>query len=111
MNAHKYPYSKANGWFYTIFTIACACVAGYAVAPHAKLEDYTWLLFMLPMAFLLMMIWVLVKKLIPALRGDIALEVNSAEIISYLENVTIEMERYQINRLRLWHFSRFNCQI
>lgn len=90
VNSHIYPYSKKNSLFYTAVFSGVTFFFVPTIIRSINTDNFTWLLFLLVLACLPMLIWLLVKQLIPALRGAIALEINSTEIVSYVEGVTIE---------------------
>ena len=90
INTYRYPYGTATSGLYSIGFPVIALFGAYGLFPYAKSGDFTWLVFIVPLFFLSIGLWVLVKKLFPALRGDIALEINSLGIVSYDEDVTIE---------------------
>ena len=59
-------------------------------------DTTNWLLIIVfDFLLLIMLIYIIIKQLIPAIKGKIALEINSVGIISYVKNVEIEWKDIQ----------------
>jgi len=87
----EYRYNKFNSWFVVISLAAIIGVAVPFIISDAKSGDTGSALIILTGAgvIALILVFVINKYFIPALRGDIALEINVDGIISYLHNLEI----------------------
>jgi len=86
-----YPYSRINSYLSTAFIVG---VVGWSV-PHLlkfveanDVKDYM-LIAAFDVVFIVMGLIVVIKYIISALQGRIALELNDEELISYMRDVSI----------------------
>jgi hypothetical protein len=93
----NYSYSKKNSFV----TIAVSLVLGLlflsnifkAYHNHDRIDLFIFTLLILMLAFVLGII--VFKRLLPALKGDTALEFNEKGIVDYLRNITIDWQDIQ----------------
>ena len=87
----EYRYNKFNAWFAVISLAAIIGVAVPYIISNAKAGDNGIALAILTVAGIaaLMLVFVVNKYFIPALRGDIALEINVKGITSYLHDLSV----------------------
>ncbi|WP_461464197.1 hypothetical protein [Mucilaginibacter sp.] len=86
-----YPYSRTSTYLSTAFIIG---VVVWSI-PHllkfveaSDVKDYM-LIVAFDVTFIVMAVIVVVKYTIPAILGQIALELNNEELVSYMRNVSI----------------------
>jgi len=99
----QYRYNKFNGWFAVISLAAIIGVAVPYIISNAKAGDNGIALAILTGAALLL-VFVINKYFIPALRGDIALEITINGITSYLHNISIswrDVDNIEVNGGRM----------
>jgi hypothetical protein len=102
----EYRYNKFNGWFAVISLAAIIGVAVLYIISNAKAGDNGIALVLLAGAGIaaLMLVFVVSKYFIPALKGDIALEINVKGIKSYLHNISIswaDVDNIEVNGGRM----------
>ena len=99
MQTIKYTYSSI------LFTILFGGLIIFSV-PHLIKFIYdgntlNWsLLLIFDLFILLMLLYIIVKNLIPALQNKIAIELNQTSIISYAKNINIEWKNIEKIQLR-----------
>lgn len=102
MQTIKYTYSKTSS---ILFTILFGGLIIFSV-PHLIKFIYdgntlNWsLLLIFDLFILLMLLYIIVKNLIPALQNKIAIELNQTSIISYAKNINIEWKNIEKIQLR-----------
>ncbi|MEO6979101.1 MAG: hypothetical protein ABI113_12005, partial [Mucilaginibacter sp.] len=102
----EYRYNKFNGWFAVISLAAIIGVAVPYIISNAKAGDNGIALAILTGAGVaaLMLVFVVSKYFIPALKGDVALEINVKGIKSYLHNISIswaDVDNIEVNGGRM----------
>jgi|GEM_PF-571293 len=102
----EYRYNKFNGWFAVISLVAIIGVAVPYIISNAKAGDNGIALAILTGAGIaaLLLVFVINKYFIPALRGDIALEITTKGITSYLHNISIswrDVDNIEVNGGRM----------
>lgn len=87
----EYRYNKFNGWLIVICLTALIGVCIPYIISNSKAGDNGIALAILTGAGIaaLILVFVINKYFLPALRGDIALEINVNGITSYLHNLEI----------------------
>jgi hypothetical protein len=88
----KYPFSKNSAFLGVSLPLVFFAIT-FNNLRYSFLGGYTvsWVILMIAdLIFLSLFIFVLIKRLIPALRNDIALELNEEGIIDYTRNIVIE---------------------
>jgi hypothetical protein len=88
----KYPFSKNSAFLGVSLPLVFFAIT-FNNLRHSFLGGYTlsWVILMMAdLIFLSLFIFVLIKRLIPALRNDIALELNEEGITDYTRNIVIE---------------------
>jgi len=92
MQPVKYFYSIKNSSFFTILFTGIIVISIPRIIKFVEAHDTAnWLLIVaFDLIFLIMLLYVLVKQLIPALKCKVALEINSEGIAAHAKNTTIE---------------------
>jgi hypothetical protein len=88
----KYPFSKNSAFLGVALPLVFFAIT-FNNLRYSFLGGYTvsWVILAIAdLIFLSLFIFVLIKRLIPALRNDIALELNEEGITDYTRNIVIE---------------------
>src|ERR1700748_1720133 len=88
----QYPYSKNSALLGTILPLIFFAIT-FNNLRYSFLGGYTltWIIISLAdLVFLLFLIYILIKRLIPALRNEVALELNEQGINDFTRNIIIE---------------------
>ena len=91
MQPVKYFYSKLNSFPFTILLTGIIILSIPHIIKFVYANDMTNWLLIITFDFLLLviLIYLIVKQLIPAIKGKVALEINSVGIISYVKNIEV----------------------
>lgn len=87
----QYPYSKATSYSYTIFLLGMVIYSVPHILHFTAVKDWmsSWMIIGFDFAFIMMMLFVVVKFTLPAAQNKIALEFSSKGITDYARNVII----------------------
>jgi len=87
-----YPYSKNSAVLGVVLPLVFFAIT-FNNLKYSWLNHYNislMLIFLADLVFLSLFIFVLIKRLVPALRNEVALELNDEGITDYLRNIVIE---------------------
>jgi hypothetical protein len=90
MQTVTYPYSKLNSLYFTLLCLAMTVAIFYALS-GSTYDNSTGKIGGIAVAFCFcaVLIYLIVKTLIPAFTGKAALELNKDSLIYYLSNFTL----------------------
>ncbi|MEO6849359.1 MAG: hypothetical protein ABI203_00335 [Mucilaginibacter sp.] len=91
MQSVTYPYSKTSSLIVTLLPTAIILLSISQLKKFIYAHEATNALMILGFDFLFFVLlsYIIIKQLLPAFKGKIALEINSTGIISFAKNVTI----------------------
>ncbi len=96
MQSVQYKYSKFWSIFYTALLLLLVIIPVAEISEVGEADEFSlWFTFIYELILLPALIYVVVKALIPVLKGKIALEINSNGIVSYMKGVTAEWGNIQ----------------
>ena len=97
MKKVTFQYSRISSLLFTILPLGIILMSVPNLIKFIKTHDTTnWLLILsFDFFFLLLLVYIIFKQLVPALQGKIALEINQDGIISYVRNFDISWEDVQ----------------
>jgi len=96
MQPNQYPYSKPQSIFYTALLLVLVSAPLTNIIEFPEFDDGAiWFVLAYELCVLPLLIYIVIKALIPALKGEIALEINSTGIISHMKNITINWDNIQ----------------
>jgi len=105
----EYPYSKGSALLGVVLPLIFFAVT-FNNLKYSWVNHYTLVLVLISFAdliFLSLLVFVLIKRLIPALRNEVALELNDEGITDYMRNIVIEWADVKdINMERGRNFSK-----
>jgi len=117
MEKETFGYSKVGTLLFTVLPLGMILLSLSSLIKFIDLHQTTnWLLILLfDLCFLVMLIFIVIKMLIPMLQGRIALEISSIGITSYVKNVVIKWDEIENLEFRSGQTSSslyiaLNCQ-
>jgi len=101
MQTIAYPYSKVSGIFFSALLLAIISMSIPHLIKFINNHELTNWVFILIFDFVitLILLYIVIKQLIPALKNQIALELNETGLVSYAKNVIIEWKDIKDVRL------------
>jgi len=85
-----YPYSKKSSLFFTVFFTGIILISiPFLVKSINNKDNVYWLISLWDLPYILMLIYIILKQLIPAFTNKPALEINVDGITSFVKNVSI----------------------